>query len=153
VRATLLSGSIATLTGAAAFAMAGDSNAKYFSVVLSLSIALLALASLPIFAALVRLRGSHPGVHRPFRVPGGRAGAWAASALATAWCTLAFAAILWPGLGTADPDAYLPAGFAGDRLGFVVMELVPVGAVLAGAFAFASLGRRGERRTAEVATA
>ncbi len=151
VRATLLSGSIATLTATAAFAVAGDSNAKYFSAVLSLSIALLALASLPIFAALVRLRTSHPGVHRPFRVPGGRAGAWAASALATGWCALAVAAILWPGLGTADPDAYLPAGFAGDRLGFVVVELVPVAAVLAGAVVFARLGRRGERRAAEVA--
>ena len=99
VRATVVSGVVSTLTAAAAFAVAGDSNAKYFSVVLTLSIALLALASLPVFAALVRLRRSHPGVHRPFRVPGGHAGAWIVSTLTTGWCALAFAAILWPGLG------------------------------------------------------
>ncbi len=145
VRATVVAGFVSTLTATAAFAVAGDSNAKYFSVVLTLSIALLALASLPVFGALVRLRTSHPGVHRPFRVPGGPAGAWLASALATGWCALAFAAILWPGLGTADSDAYLPAGFAGDRFGFFVVELVPIAAILLGAVAFAGLGRRGER--------
>jgi len=153
VRATLIAGVVSTLTATAAFAVAGDSDAKYFSVVLTLSIALLALASLPVFAALVRLRVSHAGVHRPFRVPGGRFGAWAASVLATGWCALAFAAILWPGLGTAHSDAYLPAGFAGDRAGFVVVELVPIAAVLLGALAFAGLGRRGERRAAEAALA
>jgi hypothetical protein len=46
-------------------------------------------------------------------------------------------------------DAYLPAGFAGDRTGFVVVELVPIAAVLVGAFASAGLGRRGEHRAAE----
>jgi amino acid transporter len=153
VRATIVAGGVSTVTATAAFAVAGDSNAKYFSAVLTLSIALLALASLPVFAALVRLRGSHPRVHRPFRVPGGRTGAWIASGLATGWCGLALAAILWPGLGTSNPDAYLPAGFAGDRLGFVVVELVPIAAVVAGACAFAGLGRRGERRAAEAVPA
>ena len=147
-----MAGIVSTLTAAAAFTVAGDSNAKYFSVVLTLSIALLALASLPVFAALVRLRLSHPGVHRPFRVPGGHAGAWIASALATGWCALAFAAILWPGLGAANSDAYLPEGFAGDRLGFFVVELVPIAAILIGAVVFAGLGRRGERRTEPATT-
>ena len=150
VRANVVAGVVSTLTASAAFAVAGDSNAKYFSVVLTLSIALLALASLPVFPALVRLRASHPGVHRPFRVPGGPTGAWVASALTTGWCALAFAAILWPGLGTANADTYLPAGFAGDRAGFLFVELVPILTILAGAVAFANLGRRGERR-AEVA--
>ena len=145
VRATVLAGIISTLTAGATFAVAGDSNEKYFSVVLTLSIALLALASLPVFGALVRLRRSHPGAHRPFRVPGGHAGAWVASTLATGWCALAFAAILWPGLGAANSDAYLPAGFAGNRLGFFLVELVPIAAILIGAVAFAGLGRRDER--------
>ena len=150
MRATVVSGAISTLTAGAAFAVAGDSNAKYFSVVLTLSIALLALASLPVFPALVRLRASHPGVYRPFRSRR-RAGAWIASTLTTGWCALAFAAILWPGLGTGDADAYLPEGFAGDRLGFFLVELVPILAILLGAAVFAGLGRRGERRA--VATA
>jgi hypothetical protein len=92
-------------------------------------------------------------VHRPFRVPGGRLGAWATSALATGWCALAFTAILWPGLGAPHSDAYLPAGFAGDRTGFIVVEVVPIAAVLVGAVAFAGLGRRGERLAAETIAA
>jgi amino acid transporter len=74
VRATLIAGAVSTVTATAAFAVAGDSDAKYFSVVLTLSIALLALASLPVFAALVRLRVSHAGVHRPFRCPAASSG-------------------------------------------------------------------------------
>jgi amino acid transporter len=145
VRATIAAGAVATLTTGGAFAVAGDDNAKYFSVVLALSIAVLAVGNLFVFPALVRLRRSHPHVLRPFRVPGGTAGAWMASGLATAWIALAIAAVLWPGLGTSDPDAHLPDGFAGDRLGFVVTELVPLTAVVGAALLFAHLGRRGER--------
>ena len=85
------------------------------------------------FPSLHRLRRTHPGRPRAFRVPGGGAGALAASALATGWSALALAAALWPGLGTADPDAHLPDGFAGQRLAFTLTELVPLAAVLAAA--------------------
>jgi hypothetical protein len=50
--------------------------------VLGLSISLLALANLLVFPAPVRR--SRPEATRPFRVPGGRAGAWLASGLASA---------------------------------------------------------------------
>ena len=86
---------------------------------------LLALANLIVFPALVRLRRSHPDQPRAFRVPGGPAGALAASALATGWSAVALAASLWPGLGTGDPDAHLPEGFAGQRLAFTLTELLP----------------------------
>jgi hypothetical protein len=68
-------------------------------------------------------------VYGPWAGPG-RAGALSATALATGWSALALAAALWPGLGTGDPDAHLPDGFAGDRLGFTLAELVPLVAVL-----------------------
>ncbi len=39
--------------------------------------------------------------------------------------------LLWPGLGTADPNRHLPPGFAGERLMFEVLVLIPiVGVVL-----------------------
>jgi amino acid transporter len=152
VPATIIGGIMATVTALAAFAVAGDDNARYFSVVLTLSISLLALGSLAVFPALIRLRHSYPGVARPFRVPGASVGAWIASGLATAWSALALAAALWPGLATTQPDAYLPEGFAGDRLGFVVAELVPLTAVVAVGALFARLGHRGERSRANSPT-
>ena len=72
----LVSGGVATATMAAAFAVSGGNGERYFSVVLSLSIVLLALSNLAVFPALVKLRRSHPDVARPFWVPGGAAGAW-----------------------------------------------------------------------------
>ena len=135
---------VATATTVAAFAVAGDDNSRYFSVALTLSIALLALANLLVFPALVRLRRTHPGP-RAFRVPGGPAGALVVTALATGWSAVALAAALWPGLGTADPDAYLPDGFTGQRLAFTLAVLVPLALVLAAAFLLARPARRHER--------
>ena len=144
VAATLAGGLVATATTVAAFAVAGDDNSRYFSVALTLSIALLALANLLVFPALVRLRRTHPGP-RAFRVPGGPAGALVVTALATGWSAVALAAALWPGLGTADPDAHLPDGFTGQRLAFTLAELVPLALVLAAAFLLARPARRHER--------
>jgi amino acid transporter len=138
----LVSGAIATVTMVAAFAVSGSNAERYFSVVLSLSIVLLALSNLAVFPALVKLRRSHADVVRPFRIPGGSTGAWLCSTVATAWAVFAILAVLWPGLGTPDPDAALPDGFAGDRLGFVLAELVPLAVLLTAAFAFACIGRR-----------
>jgi hypothetical protein len=67
-----------------------------------------------------------PRAATPFRVPGGPAGAWIASGLATGWSALALLAVLWPGLATSTPDAHLPDGFAGNRAGFLLTELVPL---------------------------
>ena len=140
--ATFTGGLVATATTLAAFAVAGDDNGRYFSVALAVSIALLALANLVVFPALVRLRRSHPGRPRAFRVPGGTAGALTASALATGWSGLALAATLWPGLGTGEPDVHLPDGFAGDRLAFTLAAILPLAAVLLGASLLARSGRR-----------
>ena len=140
--ATFTGGLVATATTLAAFAVAGDDNGRYFSVALAVSIALLALANLVVFPALVRLRRSHPGRPRAFRVPGGTAGALTASALATGWSGLALAATLWPGLGTGEPDVHLPDGFAGDRLAFTLAAILPLAAVLLGASLLARSGSR-----------
>jgi amino acid transporter len=67
----------------------------------------------------------------------------AALALATGWSALALAAALWPGLGTGDPDVLLPDGFAGDRLGFTLAELVPLAAVLVAPWLLVRRGRAG----------
>jgi amino acid transporter len=148
VAATLAGGLVATVTTLAAFAVAGDDNGRYFSVALTLSISLLALANVVVFPTVVRLRRTHPDRPRAFRVPGGAAGVLAAGVLATGWSAVALAAALWPGLGTADPDLHLPDGFAGQRLAFTLAELVPLAAVLVTAALLVRVGRRRERALA-----
>jgi len=108
LRAIVAGGAIATTTASAAFAVSHGDSASHFSVVLSLSIALLALANLVVFAALPRLRRGHPDVPRPFRVPGGRLAVWTVSGLAAGWSALALLATLWPGLGTRRPTPSCP---------------------------------------------
>jgi glutamate:GABA antiporter len=152
VAATLAGGLVATATTLAAFALAGNDNSRYFSVALTLSISLLALANVVVFPALVRLRRTHPARPRPFRVPGGTAGAVAASALATGWSLVALGAALWPGLGTATPDAHLPEGFAGQRLAFTLAELVPLALVLVAAFLLARPARHREPSPTDLGT-
>src|SRR5258708_3133560 len=52
------------------------SLAHFFSVMIALVISTTAVSYVFIFPALVVLRMKHPNVHRPYRVPGGTAGAW-----------------------------------------------------------------------------
>lgn len=109
----------------------GGDGQKYFSVALSVSIALIVLAYLMIYPAFLALRLAQPGLDRPFRVPGGTAVASLVTFLATGWSLLVCGCLLWPGIGTAEPDAHLPAGFEGQRLQFELLLLAPILTVIA----------------------
>jgi amino acid transporter len=115
---------------------------------LVVSITLVVLAYLLIFPAFVALRLREPNLDRPFRVPGGRVVAWLAAGLATGWCALTAVCLLWPGLGTADPDAALPAGFAAQRGQFELLILTPIAVLLAATTTYhlAARSRRGTDR-------
>lgn len=56
--------------------------------------------------------------------------------LATGWSLLAAVCLLWPGIGTGAPDTHLPPGFAGQRLQFELLVLVPVAAVVVASMAY-----------------
>ncbi|MFZ2015560.1 MAG: APC family permease [Nocardioides sp.] len=103
----------------------GDAQA-YFSVALNVSIAAIVLAYLLIYPAFLMLRRRAPDLERPFLVPGGQAVAWILTLLASGWSLLVAICLLWPGFGTADPDAHLPSGFEGRRLEFEVLTLLPL---------------------------
>jgi amino acid transporter len=141
VRIGLLSGAIALVTMVADLAVTGAAGQRYFSAALTVAIAMIVLAYLLVFPAFVVLRIRQPGIERPFRAPGGTAGAWLISIAATAWSALAAVCLLWPGFGTADPDAALPQGFAGQRLQFELLVLAPVAIAAALAMAFYRRGR------------
>jgi amino acid transporter len=97
VRVNTLSGitaSIFMIVAVAAFD--GGANSK-FAVVLTIAISTTLISYLWIFPAGLKLRFSHPGVHRPYRVPGGAAGMWIATILSTGWVALGSWVAVFPG--------------------------------------------------------
>ena len=122
----LVSGAVALITMAVDLLATGGDGQRYFSVALTLAVALIVVAYLFIFPAFVALRIKEPGLERPFRVPGGAAVAWAITVITTGWSLVAALSLLWPGFGTSDPDAALPPGFAGDRGTFELLVLAPI---------------------------
>jgi glutamate:GABA antiporter len=126
VRMGLVTGAISLATVATDLYVAGQDGQKYFSAALTVSIALIVVAYLMIFPSFLVIRLRDPGLDRPFLVPGGRPGAWLVTLAATGWSLLATVCLLWPGVGTADPDAALPAGFAGRRAEFELVVSAPL---------------------------
>jgi len=126
VRMGLVSGAVALVTMAVDVTLTDGDGQRYFSAALTLAVALIVLAYLLVFPTFVRLRIAEPGLDRPFRVPGGLGVAWLITVVATGWALLAAFCLLWPGFGTADPDAALPPGFAGDRGEFELLVVGPV---------------------------
>jgi amino acid transporter len=118
--------------------------------VLGLAISTTTIAYLLVFPALVKLRYSHPHVPRPYRVPGGMAGAWIVSVLTTGWAALATVALLYPGFGTSKPDDALPEGFANQRGAFEVSQFVPLAALLLLGVVFYWSGRSTRAQRADV---
>ena len=147
----LVTGAISLATMAAALYVTADDSQKYFSAALTVAIACDVLAFLLIYPAFLALRLSHPDLDRPFRAPGGTGVAWLITALSTGWSLLAAACLLWPGVGTRDPDAALPAGFHGQRLSFELIVLTPLAIVVVACTLYVVLhptGRGRGRRSA-----
>ena len=138
IAVNLMSGIVATIVMLLAFGFAGGDANKYFAAVLGLAISTTTISYLAIFPALVKLRRSHPHVHRPYSVPGGVVGVWAITILTTGFALLATVGLLWPGIGTDAPDGALPEGFgrwdyeATQILPLVVLFLIGVGFYVAG---------------------
>src|SRR4051795_3150329 len=146
----ILSGVFSTIVMFLAYALTSGSAGKYFTVVLSLAISTTTLAYVLVFPALIKLRYTHAHVPRPYRVPGGMAGAWIVSVLTTGWAALATVALLYPGFGTAHPDASLPEGFAHQRGAFEVSQFVPLAALVVLGLIFYWSGRSTRMQRAEI---
>ena len=133
-RLVLVSGAIAMALAVGAYVASNSDADRYFTAALSLAIATVALSYVGVFAALPRLRRTHPHIDRPYRIPGGTAGAYAASGLALAWTVGSLALLLWP------PD--LPSAFAGERVAFELTQVIPLTLLVLVGAAFAARGRR-----------
>jgi len=152
----VLSGVVATALMIAAFQITGANSSRYFEAVLGLTISTTTISYLFIFPALIKLRHSHPDVPRPYRVPGGTAGAWICTILPTLWALVATVFLLWPGLGVnwfgagGNPNDSLAAlSFSSQRLQYELTQFVPLAIIVAAGLVFYVLGGRARREEVE----
>jgi glutamate:GABA antiporter len=151
----LLSGVVATVLMIAAFQITGADSSRYFEAVLGLTISTTTISYLFIFPALIKLRYSRPDVRRPYRVPGGMAGAWICSLVPTFWALVATVFLLWPGLGVnwfgagGNPNDSLAAlSFSHQRLQYELTQIVPLAVIVVIGVAFYVLGGKTRREVA-----
>jgi glutamate:GABA antiporter len=98
IRVNTMSGIFASIFMIVAVAsFHGGADAK-FVVVLTIAISTTLISYLWIFPAAVKLRFSHPHVHRPYRVPGGDRGMWIVGILTTFWVALGSFVAVFPGV-------------------------------------------------------
>jgi amino acid transporter len=97
VRVNLTSGIVATAFAIVAINLASGDSATTFEIVLTIAISTVLLSYLIIYPSAVRLRRLHPEVPRPFVVPGGGAGLWACTLLATGFIALGSWVAIFPG--------------------------------------------------------
>ena len=109
------------------------------------------ISYIAIFPTVIKLRYSHPHVHRPFKIPGGIVGVWVAGCLTTFFAVLATVAGLFPGLGVnshlLDPGS-VPEGFS--RWGYETTVFIPIVITLAIGVLFYILGAPTRRQQVDV---
>jgi glutamate:GABA antiporter len=71
--------------------------ASFFAVMLALTISTTTPSYFFIFPALTVLRRKYPDAERPYRVPGGPVGAWAAVIITEAFVVVTVITLVWPG--------------------------------------------------------
>ena len=98
VRVNLLSGVVATLFCVLATKIVSGSAGAIFAVVLTIAITTLLLSYLIILPSVWALRRRHPGVHRPFRIPGGNVGLVVSVVLVFAWVAFGSFVAVFPGV-------------------------------------------------------
>ena len=98
VRVNTMSGIFATIFMVVAVAaFNGGTNSK-FVVVLDIAISTTLISYLWVFPAVIKLRYTHGHVHRPYRIPGDKAGMWVAAGLTTFWTALGSFVAVFPGV-------------------------------------------------------
>jgi amino acid transporter len=136
-RVNLISTAIAAIVMVASLSISGGNAQKYFTAGMGLAISATAISYLLTFSSFIMLRRKYPEAIRPYRIPGGRVGAWTVTVLTVGTMLFTVIALVWPGLGVGwfgtagAPADYLPAGFEGQRAAYTVSQLVPVVLIIA----------------------
>jgi amino acid transporter len=146
----VFSGIIATIFMYITFFVTGGSLHGFFAAVLGLVISTTTFSYILIFPALLTLRRKYPNVPRPYRVPGGNAGAWACVILTMFWVVAATVFSLWPGLFTYTWSADYSNV---SRTTFEVYTFAVVAFLIVVAIAFWAVGRGHAIHSGPVTTA
>ncbi len=130
------------------FLLTSGKLANFFAVMLSLTVSTTAVSYFFIFPALVRLRKLYPETNRPYRVPGGMAGAWAAAIITEAFVVITAVTLLWPGaINALFGQSYsVEASWGVSRAFFEWVTLGAFGAMVLLGIAFWAIGARNVRR-------
>ncbi len=148
IAVNLMSGLLASVFVFFVFLITKGKLESFFSVMLSLVISTTSVSYFFIFPALVALRRKHPHVHRPYRVPGGMAGAWVVTLITEAFVVVTAITLLWPGaINIWFGESYsVEASWGVSRTFFEAVTLGAFGAMLLIGVLFWAVGERSRRR-------
>jgi amino acid transporter len=150
VRVNIFSGIVATIVVVLAQQITSGDAAKYFNAVLGVTISTTLISYLLIYPALWKLRRSHPGTPRPFRMPAHRI----LTIILMALVAIATVQLIAPGLGSSwFGSDFMPSDWTyAQRYTYLWTELIPVLVFITVGVLFWWLGRRTRAQVAEVAS-
>ncbi len=94
----VLSGIVSSVMCVIVFLVTSGSLKEFIGVMIALDTSLTVIVYVLVVPAIVRLRTTHPHVHRPYVVPGGAVGLWACAAITWILSVITCITLLWPGL-------------------------------------------------------
>lgn len=148
IAVNISSGVVASVFGVLIFLVTSGSLASFFSVMLALTISTTTLSYVFIFPALIVLRRRYPDVNRPYRVPGGTAGAWAAVIITEIFVAITAVTLLWPGAVNAmfGQSYSVESSWGVSRAFFEWVTLGSLAVMVALGLIFWAIGERARRR-------
>jgi glutamate:GABA antiporter len=148
IAVNLSSGVIASAMCVLIFEATGGSLKSFFAVMLALTVSTTTLSYLFIFPALTVLRRKYPDAKRPYRVPGGKIGAWAAVIITEFFVVVAVITLVWPGAinGWFGQSYSVKTSWGVSRPFFEWVTLGSLAVMVVIGLMFWAIGERAQRR-------
>ncbi len=139
----ILSGIVSSVMCVIVFLATSGSLKEFIGVMIALDTSLTVVVYVFVIPAIVRLRTTHPHVHRPFVVPGGAVGLWACAAITWILSVITCITLLWPGLlnNMLGQSYSISDNWGMSRLRFELMDLGTFIVLLLIAVGFWAYGR------------
>ena len=147
IAVNLSSGIVASVMCVLVLLVTKGSPANFFSVMLALTISSTTLSYIFIFPALTILRRKFPNAERPYRMPGGALGAWAAVIITELFVVVTVITLVWPGAINAmfGRSYSIEASWGVSRTFFEVVTLGSLLVMVALGLVFWAIGERKRR--------